>query len=74
MTSRELVSNAIRFAGIDRLPHNFPEPYGSDPTGAGHRQEAIEAMCEEFLRVSDEMYSPGSAGILPARLRASLRL
>lgn len=23
-----------------------------DPTGAGHRQEALDAMCEEFLRLS----------------------
>jgi hypothetical protein len=29
--------------------------YG-DPVGAGHRQEAIEAMCEEFLRISAELY------------------
>ena len=24
----------------------------SDPVGAGHRQEAIDAMCQEFLRLS----------------------
>jgi hypothetical protein len=26
----------------------------SDPAGAGHRQEAIDAMCQEFLRLSAE--------------------
>jgi hypothetical protein len=29
----------------------------SDPEGAGHRPEAIEAMCEEFLRLSEERQS-----------------
>jgi len=28
----------------------------TDPAGAGHRQEAIDAMCEEFLRLSREVY------------------
>jgi uroporphyrinogen decarboxylase len=28
----------------------------ADPVGAGHRQEAVDAMCEEFLRISREMY------------------
>ena len=27
--------------------------YG-DPTGTGHRREAVDAMCEEFLRISGE--------------------
>jgi uroporphyrinogen decarboxylase len=27
----------------------------SDPVGAGHRQEAIEAMCEEFLKINQEL-------------------
>lgn len=31
----------------------IPKWYG-DPAGAGHRQEAIEAMCDEFLRLSAE--------------------
>ena len=33
----------------------IPKWYG-DPVGAGHRQEAIDAMCEEFLAISAEMY------------------
>ena len=33
----------------------IPKWYG-DPAGAGHRQEAIDAMCEEFLAISAEMY------------------
>jgi len=28
----------------------------SDPAAAGHSEEAIEAMCEEFLRISREKY------------------
>lgn len=31
----------------------LPKWYG-DPQGAGHRREAIEAMCAEFLALSDE--------------------
>ncbi len=33
----------------------MPRWYG-DPAGAGHRQEAVDAMCEEFLRLSRETY------------------
>jgi uroporphyrinogen decarboxylase len=39
----------------------IPKWYG-DPAGAGHRQEAIDAMCEEFLRISDAMYGPAPCG------------
>jgi hypothetical protein len=28
----------------------------TDPAGAGHSREAIEAMCEEFLKASREIY------------------
>jgi uroporphyrinogen decarboxylase len=28
----------------------------TDPVGAGHRQEAIDVMCEEFLKISKEIY------------------
>ena len=30
MTSRELVKSCLNFGGIDRLPYDFPVPYGSD--------------------------------------------
>jgi hypothetical protein len=30
MNSRELVIRTIRFQGAERLPHAFPEKYGSD--------------------------------------------
>ena len=30
--------------------------YYGDPRGAGHTREAIDAMCREFLQVSDEAY------------------
>ncbi|MEI6520425.1 MAG: uroporphyrinogen decarboxylase family protein [bacterium] len=28
----------------------------TDPEGAGHTPEAVEVMCKEFLKISDEMY------------------
>jgi hypothetical protein len=28
----------------------------TDPKGAGHRNEAVAVMCEEFLKISHEMY------------------
>jgi len=34
----------------------IPKWYG-DPVGAGHRPEAIEAMCEEFVQISRERQS-----------------
>ncbi|OGV50476.1 MAG: hypothetical protein A2017_01595 [Lentisphaerae bacterium GWF2_44_16] len=33
----------------------IPKWYG-DPVGAGHSQEAIDAMCSEFIRLSREIY------------------
>ena len=33
MTGREVVAATIRFAGPDRLAHDFPDPYGSDFAG-----------------------------------------
>ena len=36
-------------------PHGgFIAMWYSDPAGAGHTQEAVEAMCEEFLKISRE--------------------
>ena len=35
MTSKEVVARTIRFQGTDRLPHDFPEQYGSDFAGVG---------------------------------------
>jgi len=39
----------------------IPRWYG-DPAGAGHRQDAIDAMCEEFVRLSREHAAPGQGG------------
>jgi len=36
---------------LGRPEGGFMPRWYSDPTGAGHRREAIEAMCEEFLRL-----------------------
>jgi uroporphyrinogen-III decarboxylase len=33
----------------------LPKWYG-DPVGAGHSEEAVNAMCEEFLKLSQEIY------------------
>ena len=35
MTPREIVARTIRFEGADRLPMDFPEPYGTDFVGVG---------------------------------------
>ncbi len=37
----------------------FIPKWYSDPVGAGHTQEAIQAMCEEFLRINQERYGAG---------------
>ncbi|MBN1640853.1 MAG: hypothetical protein JXA09_06435 [Anaerolineae bacterium] len=37
---------------LGRPEGGFIPRWYSDPVGAGHRQEAIDAMCEEFLRLS----------------------
>ena len=34
----------------------FIAKFYPDPKGVGHRQEAINVMCEEFLQISREMY------------------
>lgn len=42
---------------LGRLPDGgFIPKWYPDPAGAGHRREAIDAMCEEFLRISEEVY------------------
>ena len=33
----------------------------SDPAGVGHRPEAIEAMCDEFVRIAGEFYTSSNA-------------
>lgn len=44
-----------------KMVHTLGRPQGgfiakwySDPAGAGHRQKAIETMCEEFIKLSRE--------------------
>ena len=39
---------------LGRPEGGFIPRWYSDPAGAGHRQEAIDAMCQEFLRLSAE--------------------
>lgn len=39
-------------AQLGRPEGGFIPRWYSDPAGAGHRQEAIDVMCEEFLRLS----------------------
>lgn len=41
---------------LGRPEGGFIPRWYSDPAGAGHRQEAIDVMCEEFLKISREMY------------------
>jgi len=47
-------------AGDGHVIGGFIPKWYSDPVGAGHRQEAIDAMCEEFLRIN----TVGQDGIL----------
>jgi len=37
---------------LGRQEGGFIARWYGDPVGAGHRQEAIDAMCEEFLALS----------------------
>ena len=46
---------------LGRPEGGFLPRWYTDPTGAGHRREAIEAMCEEFVKISDELYGPAPA-------------
>lgn len=48
---------------LGRPAGGFIPRWYTDPLGAGHRQEAIAAMCEEFLRVSDTIYAPVAGSI-----------
>jgi uroporphyrinogen decarboxylase len=41
---------------LGRPEGGFIARWYTDPEGAGHRREAIEAMCEEFLAAGREMY------------------
>ncbi len=43
---------------LGRPAGGFIPKWYLDPVGAGHRSEAIEAMCEEFLRISAEKAAP----------------
>jgi uroporphyrinogen-III decarboxylase len=49
---RAYCRDMVRYLG--RPEGGFIPCWYSDPVGAGHRPEAIDAMCEEFLRLSDE--------------------
>jgi uroporphyrinogen decarboxylase len=41
---------------LGRPEGGFIPRWYTDPAGAGHRQEALDAMCEEFLQISMERY------------------
>jgi uroporphyrinogen-III decarboxylase len=43
---------------LARPAGGFIPRWYTDPAGAGHTQAAIDAMCEEFLAISREMYGP----------------
>jgi hypothetical protein len=40
---------------LGRPQGGFIAMWYSDPAGAGHRQEAIAAMCDEFIKISREI-------------------
>jgi len=41
---------------LGRPEGGFISKWYGDPVGAGHRQEAINTMCEEFLKISRDKY------------------
>jgi len=41
---------------LGRPEGGFMPKWYADPVGAGHTPEAVDAMCEEFLKISREMY------------------
>jgi uroporphyrinogen decarboxylase len=41
---------------LGRPEGGFITQWYADPVGAGHSQEAVDAMCDEFLKISREMY------------------
>ncbi|HPP12958.1 MAG TPA: hypothetical protein PKW42_09530, partial [bacterium] len=41
---------------LGRPEGGFIATWYADPAGAGHRKEAIEAMCQEFLKISQKLY------------------
>ena len=40
---------------LGRANGGFIPKWYSDPVGAGHRQEAIDTMCNEFLKISSQI-------------------
>ncbi|HUU29783.1 MAG TPA: uroporphyrinogen decarboxylase family protein [archaeon] len=47
---------------LGRPEGGFIPKWYDDPEGAGHRWEAVQAMCNEFLRISREKYGARDAG------------
>ena len=47
---------------LGRPEGGFMAQWYSDPAGAGHRQEALDAMCDEFLKISREYGRVEQAG------------
>jgi hypothetical protein len=43
-------------AALGRPEGGFLPKWYADPVSAGHSQAAVDAMCEEFLKISREMY------------------
>ena len=42
---------------LGRPNGGFIAGWYADPVGAGHRQEAIDAMCQEFLKISETLFT-----------------
>jgi uroporphyrinogen decarboxylase len=54
-TADEIRAYCRKMASLLGRPNGgFIPRWYSDPVGAGHRQEAIESMCEEFLRMAKQ--------------------
>ncbi len=44
------------FHALGSKKGGFMPKWYSDPVGAGHRREAIDAMCQEFLKISADVF------------------
>jgi uroporphyrinogen decarboxylase len=51
---REYCRKMVKLLGTPK--GGFIPRWYSDPKSAGHREEAVDAMCQEFIKISHEMY------------------
>ena len=57
--SKDDIQRYVRdmFRYLWRPEGGFIPQWYADPVGAGHTQEAIDTMCQEFIKVGKELYA-----------------